>query len=75
MKKYDSIRDVRIYIMADRSIDIHIGLRSAIEVNGGYTEMEFVSLKYYKNFLEYKLFYLKELISLVDELPDLNKEY
>ena len=74
MRKYESIRDVRIYIMSDRSIDIHIGLRSAIQMNGYFYPMEEVTLDFYKKFLEYKFFYLNELIDVVDELPDLNKE-
>lgn len=74
MRKYESIMDIRIHIMSDKTIEIQIVLRSAIQVNGCFYPMEEVTLDFYKRFLEYKFFYLKELIDLVEELPDLNEE-
>lgn len=68
----DTVRDIKFYITKERSVDIHIGLWSMHLVTGGFRDISDITPGLYKDMLDYKYRYLSDLMSIVDELPDLN---
>ena len=74
MKYFETVRDIRFYIKKEQSVDIHIGLRSMHLVTGGFKDISDITPGLYKDMLDYKCRCLSDFMSIVDELPDLNKE-